>query len=59
MHLENLSAKTSVEISTDLPMKRLILYAQKSAFCPESFVEITLDPGQTKAWTTEYRFFAR
>jgi hypothetical protein len=57
MRVENRAAKAGVEISTDLPMKRFVLYAQKSAFCPESFVEFALEPGETKEWTTAYRFF--
>jgi hypothetical protein len=57
MRVENADAKAGVEISTDAPMRRLVLYATRYAFCPESFTVVELGPGESKTWTTTYRFF--
>jgi hypothetical protein len=57
MRVDHAGAKAGVEITTDFPVRRLVLYATQRAFCPEAFVEFTLEPGQSQTWMTTYRFY--
>lgn len=43
-------------IKTDLPLTRLVLYSSDGVLCPEAFVSFSLQPGQTRRWTTTYEF---
>lgn len=46
----------SVEIETDLPFVDFCLFATRRVFCPESFVSISLEPGEAMEWSSRYRF---
>ena len=52
------SARTAIEICTDLPPSKIVLYAEKTAICPEPFIAINLAPGAGMRWSTNYRFAA-
>ena len=49
------TARTAISISTDKAQSKFVLYAEKTAFCPEPFVAINLEPGAGMRWTTTYR----
>jgi hypothetical protein len=57
MRIENTASKAGIEITTDQPIQRWVLYATQAAFCPEAFVKFELQPNQSTRWTTEYRFY--
>lgn len=58
MRVEHDGAGVGVEISSDRAIRRWVLFALKSAICPEAFVELEVGPGETVEWTTGYRFYS-
>ena len=57
MRVEHDATRVGVEIATDRPIRRWVLFALRSAICPEAFVELEVVPGQTVDWTTGYRLY--
>jgi hypothetical protein len=48
----------SMTISGDQPLSKLVYYSSGGVLCPEPFVKVTVAPGQTRQWSTTYRFEA-
>jgi hypothetical protein len=47
-----------IEIENDWTPFDIAVYVDQRGFCPESFLAISLPPGQSKTWSTSYRFHA-
>jgi hypothetical protein len=54
--LQHAILNTAVDVITDLPISRLTVYAEATALCPESFVCLSIPPGEEHAWSTSLRF---
>lgn len=52
----NHASGAAMIITTDQPLSKLVFYSSGGVLCPEPFVKVSIPPGQTKAWTTTYRF---
>ncbi len=48
----------AVEFEGDAPLERMVFWAVERAACPEPFIRIRLQPGQSREWQTRYRFRA-
>jgi hypothetical protein len=46
-----------VKIIGDVPVREWHVWGIKTTLCPEPFVDIKLDPGETKKWSTRYELF--
>ena len=46
-----------VKITGNVPVREWHVWGIKTALCPEPFVDIKLDPGETKKWATRYELF--
>ena len=57
--IENTHTGAGVDIGGDFPLYGFNLYSSGSAVCPEIFVKIHVEPGETQKWTRSYRFFSR
>ena len=58
MRVEHDEARVGVEITTDRPIRRWVLFALRSAICPEAFVEMDVAPGEAAEWATAYRLYS-
>jgi len=47
-----------VGLSTDAPVSRFAIHAIPRYFCPEMFIRIQLQPGESKQWIRRYEFHA-
>jgi hypothetical protein len=47
-----------VGLSTDAPVSRFVIHATPSYVCPEMFVRIQLQPGESQRWIRRYEFHA-
>jgi hypothetical protein len=54
--VRNRKTGASVSFRGDAPITRMVFWAVERAACPEPFIHIYLEPGQTKEWSTTYRF---
>jgi hypothetical protein len=46
-----------VKITGNVPVREWHVWGNKTTLCPEPFVDIELDPGETKKWATRYALF--
>lgn len=46
----------AVHLATDVAPVRGVIYAEKDTVCPEYFLDLTIEAGTTRTWTTTYRF---
>jgi len=56
MRIVNRRTAAEMTIVTDQPLIRLVFYSSGGVLAPEPFVKLDLEPGQSKVWTTTYRF---
>jgi hypothetical protein len=55
MTLRHGNSGTELTIHTDAPPAKAVIYAEKTAICPEPFTAIDVAPGATFRWTTSYQ----
>jgi hypothetical protein len=46
-----------VKITGNVPVREWHVWGNKTTLCPEPFLDIKLDPGETKKWATRYELF--
>lgn len=54
--VRNQKTGAAVEFRGDAPITRMVFWAVARAACPEPFIQIYLEPGQVKTWSSVYRF---
>lgn len=54
--VRNIRTGAAVEFRSDEPITRMVFWAVERAVCPEPFIHIRLEPGQSRSWVTRYRF---
>jgi hypothetical protein len=57
--VENRTSGVGVEQTSDSPIAQLNFWSIRTTICPEAYIHITVQPGETKTWTIRYRFFAK
>lgn len=55
--LKNKRTGAGVDISGDFPLSAFNFWADISTICPESFIDISIAPGESKKWKRVYHFF--
>lgn len=55
--VENRRSGAGVSFSIDKPLHRMAFWACKTTLCPENFIWISLKPGNTDKWTSDYSLF--
>ncbi|MCP5116455.1 MAG: hypothetical protein GY953_36960 [bacterium] len=55
--IENTRVKAGVRMATDKPLVRLFYWSPRTTLCPEPFISLAIDPGQSDTWTTRYEFY--
>jgi hypothetical protein len=55
--LENRSAGAGVRITGDQPLSKMVFWSIRTVFCPEAYVDFSIDPGQTQKWNYTYQFY--
>lgn len=56
MRIINRRTRAELTIITDQPLIQLAFYSSGGVLAPEPFVKLDLAPGESKSWTTTYRF---
>jgi hypothetical protein len=57
VRLENRKAKAGVHIQGDRPIAKLVYWSIRTTFCPEPYIDLTVDPGKKTRWTYTYDFY--
>jgi hypothetical protein len=56
IEMENQIAGVAVRITCDRPLVKLVFWASSTTACPEPYIRINIDPGETFQWTINYEF---
>lgn len=59
LHIENSQTGAGVEQTSDSPLAALHLWSIRTTVCPEAYIHIHVEPGQTQHWTIHYRFYTK
>lgn len=55
--IENRKSGAGVRITADRPLQRLAYWACHSTACPEPFIALDINPGETQTWEITYEFY--
>lgn len=55
--VENTKTGTGVRITGDRPLSKLIFWSCPTTLCPETYVDIKIEPGQEFTWKFRYEFY--
>jgi hypothetical protein len=55
--LENRNAGAGVRITGDQPLSKMVFWSIRTVFCPEPYIEFSVDPGKTHKWNYNYQFY--
>jgi hypothetical protein len=57
IRLENRKAGAGVRIIGDKPIAKLVFWSIRTTFCPEPYIQMSIDPGKESAWKITYEFY--
>lgn len=57
INIENRSTRAGVKIHSNRPLTKLSFWSISTTICPEPFIRVKADPGETFEWETTYTFY--
>lgn len=57
IRIENIKTKSGVRITSDQPLSRLVFWSASTTLCPEPYVRVKVNPGETFSWNIFYNFY--
>lgn len=57
LRIENKKTKAGVRIIGDRPIVRFVYWSAAATLCPEPYVNIKVEPGETVTWSIRYEFY--
>lgn len=57
--IENTKSGAGVTVSVDQPLIKLEFWTNNMTICPENTMQISVNPGKDKIWTSDYSLFAK
>jgi hypothetical protein len=57
--VENRNTGVGVEQTSDSPITQLNFWSIRTTICPEAYIHVIVEPGETRSWSIRYRFFAK
>lgn len=57
IRIENHKTGAAVRITADQPLSKLSFWSAIKTICPEPFIKIKINPGETFAWKISYHFY--
>lgn len=58
IRVENIKTKAGVRITGDKPLLKLVFWASPTTLCPETYIDIKINPGQEFTWKFNYEFYS-
>ncbi|MEK6478450.1 hypothetical protein WJR50_12980 [Catalinimonas sp. 4WD22] len=57
INIENQKTGAGVQITSDQPLLKLVYWASVNTACPEPYMTVEAQPGESFEWTTTYSFY--
>jgi len=58
IRIENKSSGAGVLISCDRPLSRLVFWSAQKTVCPEPYIALKVEPGESFTWKITYNFYS-
>jgi hypothetical protein len=55
--VENLKTGAGARITGDRPLSKLVLWAASKTLCPETYIDIQIEPGEEFMWDFTYEYY--
>ena len=55
--IENRRTGAGVRITSDKPVSKIVYWSSTTTQCPEPYIDITVQPGESFSWTITYDFY--
>ena len=55
--IENHKTGAAVRITCDQPISKIVFWSAQKTVCPEPYIHIKVDPGETITWKISYQFY--
>ncbi|WP_177180962.1 hypothetical protein [Parapedobacter koreensis] len=56
LEVQNTKSGASVKISGDKPIAKMVFWSSPTTVCPEPYIDVRVEPGQTFGWTITYEY---
>ncbi|MEZ4828702.1 MAG: hypothetical protein R3C61_20820 [Bacteroidia bacterium] len=56
--IENQKTGAGVRITSDHPISKFVFWSAPKTICPEPYIHLKIEPGQTITWKIMYEFYA-
>lgn len=57
IRIENRRTGAAVRITSDRPLSKLAFWSPSTTICPEPYIHVKVDPGETFTWKIIYQFY--
>lgn len=57
IRVDNLNTGAGVRITGDQPLSKLVFWGSSTTLCPETYIDIKLEPGEDFTWSYFYEFY--
>ena len=57
IRLENHNTGAGLRITSDRPLSKLVYWGSPKTLCPEPYIHVTVQPGETFTWRIAYEFY--
>ena len=57
INVENHSTGAGIKITGDQPISKLVFWSSAKTVCPEPYIKIKVNPGQTVTWNINYEYY--
>jgi hypothetical protein len=57
LSIENHKTGAAVRITSDQPLAKLVFWSAIKTLCPEPYIHIRIQPGETFSWNIYYQFY--
>jgi len=58
IRIENKISGAGVRITCDRPLSRLVFWSAQKTVCPEPYIDLKVEPGETFTWKIIYKFYS-
>lgn len=55
--IENHKTGAGIRITSDQPISKLVFWASPTTLCPEPYIQMKINPGETFSWKIYYEFY--
>ena len=57
IRIDNLNTGAGVRIKGDQPLSKLVFWGSSTTLCPETYINIKIEPGEDFNWSYFYEFY--